>query len=183
MPKSAVMSQEKDVKYFRELLKSETALLSNKSEVWQKVVDEKGAKVVGDEVDGLIRTTIGQAKLLMKERFKQFSTLVDDCENKTGEKPIHASDLAGFWDMIDFQVLDVKNKFDKLATAEKNEWKLPEEKIELKSAPAAAAPIAKPIKNLEKSETVKEARSNIRDFIAKQKQQNGGKDELTVTIV
>lgn len=52
----------------------------------------------------LIRTTVGQTRLLMKERFKQFEGLVDDCEYKRGEKETTCTDLDGFWDMVSFQV-------------------------------------------------------------------------------
>jgi len=52
----------------------------------------------------LIRTTIGQTRLLIAERFKQFEGLVDNCEFKRGEKEITCTDLDGFWDMVNFQV-------------------------------------------------------------------------------
>jgi len=55
-------------------------------------------------VHGCIRTTIGQAELLMAERFKQFAGLVEKCEYGTGEKEITTGDLQGFWDMVYFQV-------------------------------------------------------------------------------
>jgi len=55
-------------------------------------------------VEGQIRTTVGQAQLLMKQRFKQFSGLIDNCEFGTGEKATLCTDLQGFWDMIYFQV-------------------------------------------------------------------------------
>jgi len=55
-------------------------------------------------VRGCIRTTIGQAELLMAERFKQFAGLVDNCEFGTGQKEVTCSDLQGFWDMVYFQV-------------------------------------------------------------------------------
>ena len=55
-------------------------------------------------VYGCIRTTIGQAELLMAERFKQFAGLVEQCEYGTGEKEITTGDLHGFWDMVYFQV-------------------------------------------------------------------------------
>ncbi len=50
-----------------------------------------------------MRTAVGQARLLMKERFKQFSGLVDDCELGRGEKITTCTDLQGFWDMVYFQ--------------------------------------------------------------------------------
>lgn len=55
-------------------------------------------------VQGQIRTVIGQAQLLIAQRFKQFSGLVDDCEFNRGEKETTCTDLQGFWDMIYFQV-------------------------------------------------------------------------------
>lgn len=51
-----------------------------------------------------IRTVVGQARLLMKERFGQFSGLVDDCDLGRGEKITTCTDLQGFWDMVYFQV-------------------------------------------------------------------------------
>lgn len=53
-----------------------------------------------------MRTAVGQARLLMKERFKQFTGLVDDCELGRGEKITTCMDLQGFWDMVYFQVSD-----------------------------------------------------------------------------
>ena len=55
-------------------------------------------------VSGQVRATIGKAQLLMTQRFKQFSGLVDNCEFGTGLKPTTCDDLQGFWDMIYFQV-------------------------------------------------------------------------------
>lgn len=54
--------------------------------------------------EDLIRTTVGQTRLLIAERFKQFEGLVDNCEFKRGEKETTCTDLDGFWDMINFQV-------------------------------------------------------------------------------
>jgi hypothetical protein len=54
----------------------------------------------------LIRTAVGQTRLLIKERFKQFEGLVNDCEYKRGEKETTCTDLDGFWDMVNFQVCD-----------------------------------------------------------------------------
>lgn len=58
-------------------------------------------------MSGQIRTTIGQAELLMGQRFRQFSGLVDHCEFKTGEKEVGCTDLQGFWDMIYYQVIQL----------------------------------------------------------------------------
>ena len=47
---------------------------------------------------------LGQAGLVMSERFVQFSGLVDNCQYKQGEKETTCQDLRGFWEMIYFQV-------------------------------------------------------------------------------
>lgn len=57
-----------------------------------------------------MRTAVGQARLLMKERFKQFGGLVDDCEFARGEKITTCTDLQGFWDMVYFQASSEKRK-------------------------------------------------------------------------
>lgn len=67
-----------------------------------------------EEMLGAIRTTIGQAKLLMSQRFKQFSDLIDRCEFNTGQPPTRLNDLSGFWEMIRYQVDDVLQKFKSL---------------------------------------------------------------------
>uniref|UniRef100_A0A7N8XI91 Discs, large (Drosophila) homolog-associated protein 5 n=1 Tax=Mastacembelus armatus TaxID=205130 RepID=A0A7N8XI91_9TELE len=69
-----------------------------------------------------MRTAVGQARLLMKERFNQFSGLVDDCELGRGEKITTCTDLQGFWDMVYFQVEDVTKKFNALKEAEDRGW-------------------------------------------------------------
>ena len=51
-----------------------------------------------------VGVAVGQAELLMKERFTQFSHLIDDCELKRGEKEVTCQDLQGFWDIVYIQV-------------------------------------------------------------------------------
>ncbi|RXM91171.1 Disks large-associated protein 5 [Acipenser ruthenus] len=69
-----------------------------------------------------MRTTVGQARLLMAERFRQFAGLVDDCEFKRGEKETTCTDLEGFWDMVYFQVEDVNKKFTNLTELQESGW-------------------------------------------------------------
>lgn len=47
-----------------------------------------------------IRSTVGLTNLLMRQKMKQFGELIDDSENKRGEKEITCVDLQGFWDMV-----------------------------------------------------------------------------------
>lgn len=80
----------------------------------EETKEENGEGNNKEEMLGAIRTTIGQAKLLMSQRFKQFSDLIDRCEFNTGQPPTRLNDLSGFWEMIRYQVDDVLRKFKSL---------------------------------------------------------------------
>ncbi|XP_077595793.1 disks large-associated protein 5 [Stigmatopora nigra] len=108
-----------DVPYFRAEMANETDRLTALCVQWDTKVDDES---IPEEMRGRIRTTVGQARLLMKERFNQFRGLVDDCELQRGEKMTTCSDLQGFWDMVYFQVEDVINKFESLKAAEARSW-------------------------------------------------------------
>uniref|UniRef100_H2ZNL1 Disks large-associated protein 5 n=1 Tax=Ciona savignyi TaxID=51511 RepID=H2ZNL1_CIOSA len=114
-----------DTKYYRDLLKENTASLNQQSCNWEKyseVVAEDIGKENEEMVLGDIRTTVGQAKLLIKERFTQFSGLIDKCEFGSSDKPVLCQDLEGFWEMINFQVVDVQEKFSKLEKRRSENW-------------------------------------------------------------
>ncbi|KAG7260545.1 hypothetical protein CRUP_024737 [Coryphaenoides rupestris] len=92
---------EHTVLYFRRQMELETEKLSGLSRLWETRVEEEA---VPEEMRDRMRTAVGQARLLMKERFAQFSGLVDDCELQRGDRVTTGSDLQGFWDMVYYQV-------------------------------------------------------------------------------
>ncbi|XP_038639469.1 disks large-associated protein 5 [Scyliorhinus canicula] len=108
-----------DVAYFRGIVVSETESLTGLCQQWEGWAT---SEEVPDGVKDLLRTTVGQARLLMSERFKQFSGLVDNCEFKTSDKEVTCTDLEGFWDMVYFQVEDVNKKFERLKKLQENNW-------------------------------------------------------------
>ncbi|XP_009668935.2 disks large-associated protein 5 isoform X1 [Struthio camelus] len=110
--------QEHNVLYFRNILQSETERLISHCLQW----DGKLEMDIPEDAKDLIRTTVGQTRLLIAERFKQFEGLVDNCEFKRGEKETTCTDLDGFWDMVNFQIEDVNKKFDNLKKLQDNEW-------------------------------------------------------------
>ncbi|XP_076007980.1 disks large-associated protein 5 [Genypterus blacodes] len=131
---------EHDVPYFRSQMSSETDRLTSLSGNWEAKVEDE---TIPEEMRDRMRTAVGQARLLMKERFNQFSNLVDDCELGRGEKITTCTDLQGFWDMVFYQVEDVYKKFDALREAEASGWKeehkpAPRQRKAVKKAPAAA---------------------------------------------
>ncbi|XP_075006887.1 disks large-associated protein 5 [Calonectris borealis] len=113
-----IREPEHDVPYFRNILRSETERLMSQCLQW----DGKCELDIPEDAKDLIRTTIGQTRLLIAKRFKQFEGLVDNCEFKRGEKETTCTDLDGFWDMVNFQVEDVNKKFDNLKKLQDNEW-------------------------------------------------------------
>ncbi|XP_063593831.1 disks large-associated protein 5-like [Penaeus indicus] len=117
-------NSELSVTYFRSLVESETQVLKGFSSEWNALV--KSTSDIPEDILGDVMVAIGQAELLMKERFSQFSGLIDDCEFNRGEKTITCQDLQGFWDIVDFQIQDIVQKFGKLSKLKSNNWKKPE---------------------------------------------------------
>ncbi|XP_058019005.1 disks large-associated protein 5 isoform X2 [Ahaetulla prasina] len=109
-----------DVSYFRNILQSEKERLTLFCLEWDKTVEMD----IPEEAKDLVRTTIGQTRLLVAERFKQFEGLIDNCEFRRGEKETTCTDLDGFWDMINFQVEDINKKFENLKELEVNGWQM-----------------------------------------------------------
>ncbi|CAI9731789.1 large-associated 5 isoform X29 [Octopus vulgaris] len=156
--KSDTENVEHNVPYFRNLVVSQTEILNNLSDVWEVVVP-----TLSEEVEGDVRTVIGQAKLLISQRFHQFIGLVDNCEFNTGEKTTTCEDLQGFWDMVDFQVEDVKKKFADLQKLKDNNWQ------------AEDVPLTKPVKKIKKAKPVTskiskaKGKSKFAQFMAQKK--------------
>ncbi|XP_015248596.1 PREDICTED: disks large-associated protein 5 isoform X1 [Cyprinodon variegatus] len=127
-----------DVPYFRSEISNETDRLTSLCLHWESKVEDES---IPEEMRDRMRTAVGQARLLMKERFNQFSGLVDDCELGRGEKITTCTDLQGFWDMVYFQVEDVQKKFDSLKEAESRGWmeeqKLPPRRRKVKTTSVA----------------------------------------------
>ncbi|KAM6951063.1 disks large-associated protein 5 [Aplochiton taeniatus] len=108
-----------DIPYFRSEMVCETSKLTGLCHLWEPRVEDE---TIPEEMRDCMRTAVGQARLLMKERFGQFGGLVDDCELGRGEKITTCSDLQGFWDMVYYQVEDVYKKFGALKELESNGW-------------------------------------------------------------
>ncbi|XP_042879395.1 disks large-associated protein 5-like [Penaeus japonicus] len=124
-------NSELSVTYFRSLVESETQVLKGFSNEWNTVA--KSSSDIPEDILGDIMVAVGQAELLMKERFSQFSGLIDDCEFSRGEKTITCQDLQGFWDIVNFQIQDIIQKFGKLSELKSNSWKKPEVQPQVKT--------------------------------------------------
>ena len=126
---------------------------------------------------------VGQAKLVMSERFHQFSGLVDNCEFDRGEKKTTIMDLRGFWEMIYYQVEDVNQKFEALEKQRQSNWIQEEELDNLKtSTPTLVATASR--KRSSKSQVTSKATasSGLKALIAA-KRKKVPKDDVPEIVV
>nr|XP_006012169.2 PREDICTED: disks large-associated protein 5 isoform X1 [Latimeria chalumnae] len=131
-------NSEHDVPYFRDVVQSTTERLINLSHQWEGKLEQEE---IPEEVKDQIRTTVGQARLLVAERFHQFKGLVDNCEFRRGEKVTTCADLDGFWDMVYFQVEDVVKKFGGLEMLQEKSWQEQTEPQALRGRKAPKKPV------------------------------------------
>lgn len=137
-----VDEQPYDVAYFKRELEKEASNLWKLCEAWEKnltvsddfssfnVTNEKSILECIDATkrkevkEGEIRLMIGKAKIILgdKGRFKQFQDLIRNCEFGIGEKKTNCTDLQGFWEMISFQVDEIKSGFCELSKLEEMGW-------------------------------------------------------------
>ncbi len=103
---------------------------------------------------------------MIKERFSQFIELIDKCEDtntkflrkELEDKLVKASDLQGFWDMINHQVVDVEKNFFNLAKLKENNW------VEvIEALPRAAETVNKPRVRIDPLRKFKKANSENKD--------------------
>lgn len=106
--------------YFRFQVTNETAKLMETVDYWDRYKNEHSAvdSVYLDQID----VAIGQTKLLIAKKFKQFQDLIGQCETGTVQPPVLPKDLEGFWSMVFMQVENCNGRFDKLATLRDNDW-------------------------------------------------------------
>merc|ERR1719209_425297 len=148
------------VPYFRSLLVSETQRITKVCNEWEEKLTAN-AHLINEEIQGSIRSTVGQGRLVMSERFTQFTGLVDNCEYGTGERETTTMDLTGFWKMIFIQVEDVDAKFVKLSKVEADGWVDTEVKVVKKAPKKRILSVSKP-----KTKAAVSASSGLRALIA-----------------
>lgn len=163
------------VKPFRDLVITQTARLNTLCDTWNNVYDTTTG--ICDDTRGEIRSTVGKAQLLMRQRFKQFTGLVDNCEFNSGEKETSPTDLQGFWEMIYFQVEDVDRLFGDLSKQQENGWQVKETspaKVEvIKKKPAVKTSKAK----------AKSTKSNFAAFRAEMMKRKAAGDVPVIPVV
>ncbi|KAL7632429.1 UNVERIFIED_CONTAM: hypothetical protein RMT77_017283 [Armadillidium vulgare] len=115
---------------FRNFITEQTCYLRMACERLKKDMEE--STDIPEDLIGDINVIVGQSELLIKERFTQFASLIDDSEFKRSEKEITLEDLQGFWDIVMIQIEKMTQKIDDLKQLKKNNWKCPVKKPVLK---------------------------------------------------
>ncbi|RZF43379.1 hypothetical protein LSTR_LSTR001640 [Laodelphax striatellus] len=123
-----------------------------------------------DEID----STVGQARLLVSDKFQQFKRLIQNFEEGS-QPPVTSKDLNGFWDMINIQVDKMKERFDHLAELRSNNWTTKSADVIVKKKVAVKPKAVKPV-----------SKSRFLEFMAKkrlEKDSNEASESQAVTPV
>ncbi|XP_039309529.1 uncharacterized protein LOC105196174 isoform X3 [Solenopsis invicta] len=162
--------EEKDGHYFMKVLKQETdRLLSLATSAEAELASD--TVTLPEEAAGKLRSAAGKARLLASQKMQQFEGLCQKNINQVpGEEfPTTNEDLAGFWDMVMLQVVQVNELFDQIENLRKSQW---QEVMSDKKAASASQqngkrrviPVhkAKPTANSEANKKAREAREQAR---------------------
>ncbi|XP_022129699.2 disks large-associated protein 5 [Pieris rapae] len=130
------------VNHFHRQLNMETNRLTEMADHWENIMEQN---TLPDFVQEAILAAVGQARLLMSQKFQQFAGLVDSCDAADPSQPLVTPvDLQGFWDMVYMQVENLDVRFAKLGEMQARGWapdKKPQEKRRKAPPPKAAKPV------------------------------------------
>ncbi|XP_061694958.1 disks large-associated protein 1 isoform X2 [Syngnathoides biaculeatus] len=111
---------QRDGQWFLKLLQAET----DRMEGWcQQMEMDQQHNDLPEDVLGKMRSAIGSAQLLMSQKFQQFRELCEENLNPHAHPRPVASDLAGFWDMLQLSIENISLKFDELHQLRANNWR------------------------------------------------------------
>ncbi|XP_057712830.1 disks large-associated protein 1-like isoform X2 [Corythoichthys intestinalis] len=111
---------QRDGRWFLKLLQAE----SDRMEGWCRQMEmDQQHNNLPEDVLGKIRSAIGSAQLLMSQKFQQFRELCEENLNPHAHPRPVASDLAGFWDMLQLSIENISLKFDELHQLRANNWR------------------------------------------------------------
>lgn len=163
--------EEKNGHYFMKLLKQETDRLLSLAASAEAELVSSDTVALPEEAAGKLRSAAGKAKLLTSQKMQQFEGLCQKNINQVpGEEfPTTNEDLAGFWDMVMLQVIQVNELFDQIDKLRTSQWQ--EVVVDKKAASASqqngkrrVIPVhkAKPTANSEANKKAREAREQAR---------------------
>ncbi|KAF7993253.1 hypothetical protein HCN44_006313 [Aphidius gifuensis] len=116
------IDDKKDGHYFIKLLKAEIKRLFALAESAE--VELINGEQLPEEAAGKLRSAAGKARLLATQKMQQFEGLCHkNITQIPGEEfPTTDEDLAGFWDMVMLQVVQINDIFDHIDKLRKSQW-------------------------------------------------------------
>uniref|UniRef100_A0A3Q3N7N2 Discs, large (Drosophila) homolog-associated protein 3 n=1 Tax=Labrus bergylta TaxID=56723 RepID=A0A3Q3N7N2_9LABR len=118
----------RDGEFFLRLLQTEV----ERMEGWcQNMEREAEENELPEEVLELIRNAVGSAQMLMSQKVQQFFRLCQQSVDPSAYPQPTSQDLAGFWDLLQLNIEDVRVKFQDLQRVKDSNWRLPPEKKKL----------------------------------------------------
>uniref|UniRef100_A0A3B4TFA5 Discs, large (Drosophila) homolog-associated protein 3 n=1 Tax=Seriola dumerili TaxID=41447 RepID=A0A3B4TFA5_SERDU len=122
----------RDGEFFLRLLQTEV----ERMEGWcQNMEREAEENELPEEILELIRNAVGSAQMLMSQKVQQFFRLCQQSVDPSAYPQPTSQDLAGFWDLLQLNIEDVRVKFQDLQRLKDSGWRLPPEKKEDKKLP------------------------------------------------
>ncbi|XP_043515484.1 uncharacterized protein LOC122531532 [Frieseomelitta varia] len=190
--------EEKNGHYFMKLLKQETDRLLSLAASTEAELASCDTVALPEEAAGKLRSAAGKARLLASQKMQQFEGLCQKNINQVpGEEfPTTSEDLAGFWDMVMLQVVQVNELFDQIEKLRNSQWQetVPEKKTVASTpqngttAKRRVAPIhkSKSTANSEANKKAREAREQARRQLIEERRRamrsNAQNSENTVKI-
>lgn len=108
--------------YFRTQVHRETERLNHLIISWQEYADKNVNNISSESIDQ-INVAMGQTNLLITNKFKQFSSLIDQCsDTESNDIKVKPEDLEGFWSMVYLQIENCNQRFELLETLKSNNW-------------------------------------------------------------
>uniref|UniRef100_A0A3B4WA42 Discs, large (Drosophila) homolog-associated protein 3 n=1 Tax=Seriola lalandi dorsalis TaxID=1841481 RepID=A0A3B4WA42_SERLL len=115
----------RDGEFFLRLLQTEV----ERMEGWcQNMEREAEENELPEEILELIRNAVGSAQMLMSQKVQQFFRLCQQSVDPSAYPQPTSQDLAGFWDLLQLNIEDVRVKFQDLQRLKDSGWRLPPEK-------------------------------------------------------
>uniref|UniRef100_H3CKK0 Discs, large (Drosophila) homolog-associated protein 1a n=1 Tax=Tetraodon nigroviridis TaxID=99883 RepID=H3CKK0_TETNG len=111
---------QRDGRWFLKLLQAET----DRMEGWCRQMElDQRENALPEDILGKMRSAVGSAQLLMSQKFQQFRELCEENLNPNAHPRPVASDLAGFWDMLQLSIENISLKYDELHQLRANNWR------------------------------------------------------------
>ncbi|MBN3296234.1 DLGP3 protein, partial [Amia calva] len=121
----------RDGEFFLRLLQTEVERMEGWCQTMEREAEEND---LPEETLEKIRSAVGSAQLLMSQKVQQFFRLCQQSVDPSAYPQPSSQDLAGFWDLLQLAMEDVRAKFQELQRMKDAGWR-PTDKKEEKKAP------------------------------------------------